>query len=88
MQMLKKLTAPNAFEIRAARQAVGLTQGQAADVVHSPSYRTWQDWELGKASMPIGLWELFLLKTGQMQMHVLAAPDVPPRNKPRIRKCA
>ena len=56
---------PAPESIRAARVAAGLTQAEAAAVVHRPSYRTWQDWERGVARMPPDAWELFLLKTGQ-----------------------
>lgn len=83
---LKSLSAPLPPSILAARHKAGLTQAQAAEVVHSPSYRTWQDWELGKAPMPTGLWELFLLKTGQMQVQVASAPEVAPRKRPRMRR--
>ena len=56
---------PTPEMIRAARVAAGLTQTEAAAVVHRPSYRTWQDWERGRAQMPLDAWELFLLKTNQ-----------------------
>lgn len=56
---------PTPESIRAARTVAGLTQAEAAAVVHRPSYRTWQDWERGRARMPLDAWELFLLKTGQ-----------------------
>lgn len=59
------LEKPSQEMIRAARVAAGLTQSEAAAVVHRPSYRTWQDWERGQARMPLDAWELFLLKTGQ-----------------------
>lgn len=78
--MLKKLTPPSPFQIRAARKAAQLTQAQAAEVVYSPSYRTWQDWERGETPMPIGLWELFMLKTGQM---LLAVSEEAPRKEPQ-----
>ena len=41
----------------------GWTQSEAAVLVHV-TLRTWQWWESGKRSMPIGLWELFLIKAG------------------------
>lgn len=56
---------PTPEAILAARKDAGLSQAQAAAVVHRPSYRTWQDWERGRARMPTDAWELFLLKTGQ-----------------------
>lgn len=59
--------------IRAARVAAGLTQAEAAAVVHRPSYRTWQDWERGRSKMPLDAWELFLLKTGQLPKAMMFA---------------
>lgn len=47
--------------IRAKRQAFGLTQVQAAALVHTVR-RTWQDWESGRHPMPPAVWELFQLK--------------------------
>ncbi|ELI8047065.1 TPA: helix-turn-helix domain-containing protein [Yersinia enterocolitica] len=58
---------PAAVDIKKYREAKGLTQTEAAQLIFS-KYRTWQDWESGKASMHPGLWELFLLKTGQKIM--------------------
>ncbi|MCG9078925.1 helix-turn-helix domain-containing protein [Laribacter hongkongensis] len=55
---------PSPEEIRAAREAVGLSRTAAADLVHS-ALRTWQQWEAGDRGMHPGLWELFLIKTGQ-----------------------
>lgn len=51
------------IEIKKARQAAGLTQKQAGEVVRAKR-RTWQDWELGNRNMPIAKWELFMIKTG------------------------
>lgn len=53
---------PGKDEIRAAREAAGLTQTQAADLVHG-SLRAWQQWEAGDREMHAGLWELFRIKT-------------------------
>lgn len=47
--------------IKQARKTAGLTQAEAAALIHS-KLRTWQDWEAGKAKIHAGLWELFLLK--------------------------
>ena len=57
---------PSPAEVRAARLAAGLTQAQAAALVHA-SPRNWQQWEdmTGGANarrMHPGLWELFRLK--------------------------
>ena len=61
------LKQPTPAEIRAAREAAGQTQTQAALEVHV-ALRTWQHWEEpartpGARAMPLGLWELYLLKT-------------------------
>jgi hypothetical protein len=43
---------------------MGYTQSEAADMVYV-TLRAWQWWEAGKREMPIGLWELFLIKIDQ-----------------------
>ena len=58
---------PAPAEIRSARERAGLTQTQAAQLVHG-TLRAWQGWEApeGEPSarrMHPGLWELFLLKS-------------------------
>ena len=53
---------PAPEEVRAAREAAGLSQSAAAGLIHS-TLRTWQDWEAGKARMHPGLWELFRIKS-------------------------
>lgn len=58
----RKSRNPAADEILALRQRLGLTQAQAADLVHS-SERTWQQWEAADRRMHPALWELFQRKT-------------------------
>mgnify|MGYP000862311218 CR=1 FL=1 len=57
---------PSPVEIRAARGAAGLTQAQAAALVHATP-RNWQQWEQTEGAnvrrMHPGLWELFRIKT-------------------------
>jgi len=53
---------PSADTIRAARDEAGMTQAQAAAVVHVAAI-SWKKWESGKVQMPAGLFELFCLKT-------------------------
>lgn len=55
---------PDPAEIRAAREAAGLTQTEAGALVHS-ALRSWQDWEAGARRMHPAIWELFLIKTGR-----------------------
>lgn len=58
---------PTPVEVRAAREAAGLTQAQAAALVHATA-RNWQQWEQVEGTnarkMHPGLWELFRLKAG------------------------
>jgi DNA-binding transcriptional regulator YiaG len=53
---------PTPEQIKQARQAAGLTQAQAAELIYS-TRRTLQDWEYGKNPMHPAIWELFLIKT-------------------------
>jgi DNA-binding transcriptional regulator YiaG len=52
---------PKPEDIKAARQAAGLTQTQAGALVHT-TVRVWQQWEAGDRAMHPAFWELFLLK--------------------------
>ena len=63
---------PTPAQIRAAREKAGLTQQQAADLIHA-TLRAWQCWEAPAGTpaarrMHVGLYELFLLKTGQARL--------------------
>lgn len=55
-------TPPTPAQIRAAREAAGLTQTRAGAVVHV-TLRAWQLWEAGQREMHLAFWELFLIKT-------------------------
>jgi len=56
---------PSPEEIRIAREAAGLTQSQAANLVYV-SLRNWQQWEAtegtNKRPMHPAFWELFRIK--------------------------
>ena len=52
---------PTPEEIKALRLRFGLTQTEAALLVHV-KIRAWQWWESGQRKMPVGLWELLLIK--------------------------
>jgi DNA-binding transcriptional regulator YiaG len=58
---------PTPAEVRAARDAAGLTQREAADVVYA-SYRAWEDWEYGKRRCHPAMLRLFRLLTGQERL--------------------
>jgi len=52
-----------------AREKSGMTQTEAAELVHT-TIRSWQQWEAEEGSndhrrIPGSAWELFLIKTGQ-----------------------
>lgn len=51
---------PTAAQIRAAREAAGLTQAQAAALIHTDA-RSWRRYEAGREMHP-AFWELFLRK--------------------------
>ncbi len=52
---------PRPEEIRAARDAAGLTQTEAGALIYC-ELRTWQDWEGGQRRMHPAFWELFRMK--------------------------
>lgn len=60
------MTQPAPDEIRAGREAAGLTQSAAAALVHA-NLRSWQRWEAGERAMHPAFWELFLIKSGQQR---------------------
>lgn len=53
---------PTPEEIRAAREAAGLSQTAAGAAVHT-TCRTWQQWEAGDRRMHPAFWELFRIKS-------------------------
>ena len=60
----RQITQPAPAEIKAARIMVGLTQTEAAFLVHA-SLKTWQNWESESGEsrkIPLAAWELFLIK--------------------------
>lgn len=72
---------PTPAEIRALREAQGLTQTEAANLVHA-TLRAWQNWEAPKDAaehrpMHPGLWELFRIKTGAAPYPGEVAPPRP-----------
>jgi DNA-binding transcriptional regulator YiaG len=59
------VNAPSPLEISAARAAAGLTQAEAAALVYA-DIRTWQRWEGDERAMHPAIFELFMIKTGQV----------------------
>jgi len=62
------MTNPTPTEIRAAREASGLTQ-TAAGALIGAKLRTWQDWESGARNMPAAKWELWQIKYRALAGH-------------------
>ena len=58
---------PTPDQIKAARQKAGMTQTQAADVIYK-KVLAWQRYESGDRAMDYALYELFLLKTSQIDI--------------------
>lgn len=56
-----RAASPTPAEIRSAREAAGLTQTEAAALIHG-TMRAWQQYEAGERMMHAGLWELFTMK--------------------------
>jgi len=52
---------PSPADIRAGREAAGLSQTAAAALLHT-GCRTWQQWEAGDRRMHPAFWELFNIK--------------------------
>jgi len=58
---------PTPERIVAARERAGLTQAEAAKVVHLAHSIRWSEYERGVHRMPLSTWELFLIKVGQRE---------------------
>lgn len=56
---------PTPHQIEEARHAAELSATSAAELVYA-NENEWQAWEAGETTMHPGLFELFLIKTGQI----------------------
>ena len=56
------MTLPTPQQIKTARQAAGLTQAAAAQLV-GVLLRSWQRWESGERKISATAWKLFKIKT-------------------------
>lgn len=68
---------PAPKEIAAAREAAGLTQTAAADLLHT-SCRSWQQWEAGDRRLHPAFWELFRIKVESLTAGDSAADRLGP----------
>lgn len=59
-----ELDIPTPIQIEAIRIESGLTQQQAAELVHRKNSARWREWSGGKYAIDMAVWELFLIKTG------------------------
>lgn len=64
---------PKPAEVKAAREAAGLSQTAAAELIHT-TCRTWQQWEakegtVGHRRMHPAFWELFRIKSATLIAH-------------------
>lgn len=55
------MKSPRPREIRAAREAAGLSRQDAAALIYK-SVRAWEKWEQGERAMDPALWELWQIK--------------------------
>lgn len=55
------MNTPTKEQIARVRNNAGLTQTQAAELLHK-NLRTWQKWEGGDSKMDAAYWELFNIK--------------------------
>jgi len=55
---------PTPYQILVARLAAGLSQAEAGELILA-SKRSWENWEQGRVNMHPGLFDYFLIKTGQ-----------------------
>lgn len=58
---------PTPAQVLAAREAAGLTQAQAAELVHLGAQPRWAEYENGVRAIDLARWELFLVKTKELR---------------------
>ena len=56
---------PDPATVRAVREAAGLSQQAAAELVHMTTFQRWSEYERGIAGMHPSTWELFCIKVGR-----------------------
>lgn len=80
------LPTPNAAQVRAAREAAGHTQEQAAAAMGLGSKFRVSEYERGAADLDPVRWTLYLLSTGQHPTHLVteraATPTAVPARRP------
>ena len=66
------MNSPAPEQIKSERKLLGITQTEAAAIVHSV-LGTWAQWESGKRAMHPAFWELFLIKVEKLKRSRRAA---------------
>lgn len=61
------MNSPTPEEIKSAREKAGLLLKNCAELVHI-HITNWQKYEAGVTKMHPSMWELFLIKTGQLKV--------------------
>ena len=78
------LLTPTPEQIKHSRKLSGLTQQQAALLVHAHDSAAWRKWESGTYSIPLATWELFLIKTGQLEPRTENQVSTEPRTENQV----
>ena len=65
---------PTPSQVLAARVKAGLSQSQAAKLVGLSSRNRFSEYENGRVQMSGPVWELFLIKTGQLTIQPWSKP--------------
>lgn len=63
---------PTPQNIRSTRLSLSLSETAAGELIHV-SRESWRLYEKGTTKMKLGLWELFLMKTGQLWLKPVVA---------------
>jgi len=69
--MSQRIKPPTTANIRAARMNAKHTQQQAAEVVYRAADSRWREWESGRHRMDMAVWELYLIKTNQIDDYLI-----------------
>lgn len=76
--MSNPLPLPTTRAVRKYRLAAGLTQAQAAKLVHLGAASRWAEYENGARKIDLARWELWLILTGQRKISPPKQPQPPP----------
>lgn len=72
---------PTPQNIRRTRLSLRLSETAAGEVIYV-SRESWRLYEKGSTKIKPGLWELFLIKTGQLWLQPATAKPAQPRKRP------